>query len=47
MDDEGFAAYRRWKGREVTKPVAEFGECIAYALALFVGKGKFDVRWKE
>ncbi len=27
-DDEGFTAYRRWKGREFTKPVAEFGECM-------------------
>ena len=46
-DDEGFAAYRRWKGREFTKPVAEFGECVAYATALSVGKDKFDVRWKR
>ena len=27
-DDEGFSAYRRWKGREFTKPVAEFGKCV-------------------
>ncbi len=26
-DDEGFSSNRRWKGREFTKPVAEFGEC--------------------
>ncbi len=25
-DDERFTAYRRWKRREFTKPVAEFGE---------------------
>ncbi len=29
MGDEGFAVYRRWKGREFTKPVAEFGEHVA------------------
>ncbi len=42
-----FAAYRRWKGREFTKLVAEFGECVTYAPTLPVGKGKFDVRWRE
>ncbi len=43
-DDEGFAACRRCQGREFTKPGAEFGECVVCALALSVGKGKFDVR---
>ncbi len=42
-DDEGFAAHRRRGSRELTKPVAEFGECIAHAPALSVGKDKFDV----
>ncbi len=46
-DDEGFTAQRRWRGREFTKPTAEFGECIAHAPALSVGEDKFDVRWKE
>jgi hypothetical protein len=46
-DDEGFSAYRRWKGREFTKPVAEFGECVLYAPAASAGKDKFDARWKE
>ena len=46
-DDEGFSPCRRWKGREVTKPVAEFGECVLYAPAASAGKDKFDVRWKE
>ena len=41
-DDEGFSAYRRWKGREFTKPVAEFGECVLYAPATSAGKDKFD-----
>jgi hypothetical protein len=46
-DSEGFSAYRRWKGREFTKPVAEFGECVLYAPADSAGKDKFDVRWRE
>ncbi len=45
--DEGFTAYRRWRGRESANPAAEFGECIMCADALSVGKGRFDVRWKE
>jgi hypothetical protein len=44
-DYEGFTACRRWKGGEFTKPVAESGECVAYALVLSVGKDKFKVRW--
>ena len=27
-DVEGFTPYRRWKGREFTRPLAEFGECV-------------------
>ncbi len=46
-DNEGFSAYRRWKGREFTKPVAEFGECVLYAPAASPRKDKFDARWKE
>ena len=45
-DEEGFSAYRRWKGREYTKPVAEFGERVLYAPAMSAGKDKFDARWK-
>jgi hypothetical protein len=44
-DDEGFTAYRRWKGTKFTRPVAEFGECVMYLPAASVGKNKFDVRW--
>ena len=46
-DEEGFSAYRRWKGREFNKPVAEFGECVLYAPAISVGRNKFDTRWSE
>ncbi len=31
-DDEGFSAYRRWKGRQFTKPVAESGESVCCIL---------------
>ncbi len=46
-DDEGFTPYRRWKGREFTKPVAEFGERVWYTPAMSAGRDKFDVRWRE
>ncbi len=46
-DDEWFTAYRRWKGREVTRPVAEFGESVMYLPAASVGKNKLDVRWED
>ncbi len=46
-DDEGFTAYRMWKGREFTKPVAKFGERVTCAPALSVGKDKFDAALKE
>ncbi len=46
-DDEGFSAYRRWKGREFAKPAAEFGECVLYDPATSAGKDKFDATWRE
>ena len=46
-DDEGFTAYRKWKGRPFNRPVAEFGKCVWYVPALTVGRDKFDVRWRE
>ncbi len=44
-DDEGFTAYMRWKGKEFTRLVAEFGECVMCFPAASAGKNKFDVRW--
>ncbi len=46
-DDDGFTAHRRWKGRELTRPVADFGECVMCLPAASVGKNKFDVRWED
>ncbi len=37
-DDERFIAYRRWKGRELTRPVAESGGCVLYGPAMSAGK---------
>ncbi len=42
--DEGLKAYWRWKGREFTEPVVQFGECVMYLTAASAGKNKFDVR---
>ncbi len=46
-DDEGFTAYRTWKGREFRRLVAEIGENVWYLRANSVGKGKFKPRWEE
>ncbi len=27
-DDEEFTPHRRWRGKELSRPVAEFGECV-------------------
>ncbi len=36
-DDDGFTAYRRWRGREFTRPVAGLGESILCWPAGLVG----------
>ncbi len=46
-DHEGCTACTRWKGREFTKPTAEFGERVCYAPAFSAGSNKFDVRWVD
>ncbi len=48
-DEEGLSAHRRKKGREFTKPVAEFGECVCVLRppATVLGKDNFDAKWKE
>ncbi len=44
-DDEGFVPYRRWRGKGLARPVAEFGECVMYLPAASAGKNEFDARW--
>ena len=46
-DDEGFTPCRRWKGKELNRPVAEFGECVMYLPVASAGKNKFDVMWMD
>ncbi len=46
-DDEVLTPHRRWKGKEFTGPVPEFGECVMYLPAASAGKNKFDVRWRD
>jgi hypothetical protein len=41
------AAYRRWKGREFNRFVAEFGENVMYLRASSVGKDEFGYRWER
>ena len=46
-DYEGMTAFRRWKGREFKRDIAEVGECLWYLRSASQGKDKFDVRWGE
>ena len=46
-DASGITAYRRWKGREFKRPVAEFGECVWYLKSDSAGKDKYVNRWHE
>ncbi len=46
-DEEGLSAHKRWEGREITKPVAEFGECVLQAPAMLGRRGKLDARWRD
>ena len=40
-------AFRRWKGRDFHRYVAEFGECVWYLKSGSAGTNKFDPRWYE
>ena len=40
-------AFRRWKGRDFNRYVAEFGECVWYLKSGSAGTNKFDPRWYE
>ena len=46
-DQGGFSAYRKWKGREFNRSVAEFCECVWYLKAGSTGKDKFESRWED
>ena len=46
-DDHGLTAYRRWKGKEFRRPVAEFGECVWYLKSDSAGRDKYGSRWHE
>ncbi len=44
VDKEGFAPYRRWRGKPFNRPVAEFGENVLYLPANSAGKNKYEVQ---
>ena len=44
-DRSGITAFRKWKGREFNRYVAEFGERVLYLKADSVGKDKLESRW--
>jgi hypothetical protein len=46
-DAGGLTAYRKWKGKEFDKHVAEFGERVMYLKSDSAGKDKFNSRWEE
>ena len=46
-DADGITAYRRWKGKEFKRAVAEFGENVWYLKSDSAGKNKYVNRWQE
>ena len=46
-DEEGFSACRRWRGRDLKKPAAEFGERVLRAPVMSASTDKFDVGWMD
>ena len=44
---DGKTAFRRWKGKNFNKKIAEFGENVCYLKKKSVGKDKFNSRWEE
>ena len=46
-DADGITAYRRWKGKEFKRDVAEFGENVWYLKSDSAGKNKYANRWQE
>ena len=47
VNTEGKTAFRKWKGKDFERKVAEFGENVWYLKAGSAGKEKFDSRWEE
>ena len=46
VGQDGKTAYRRWKGKDFKREVAEFGEAVLYLEAKTKGINKLDCRWK-
>ena len=46
-DADGITAYRRWKGKEFKRDVAEFGENVWYLKSDSAGRDKYASRWQE
>ena len=47
VNPDGLTAYRKWKGKEFKKEVAEFGETVLYLRPGTKGKDKLRSRWEK
>ena len=47
VGQDGKTAYRRWKGKNFHRDMAEFGESIMYLKAGSLGHDKFNCRWER
>ena len=47
MGEDGKTAYRRWKGKDFKREVAEIGEIVLYLKAGTQGRNKFVPRWEK
>ena len=47
VGQDGRTSYRRWKGKDFKREVAEFGEQVLYLKMGTKGKNKLDSRWER
>ena len=44
---DGLTPYRRWKGKDFRRDIAEFGEVVMYSKPGTCSRDKFDCRWER
>ena len=47
VGSDGKTAYRRWKGKDFRREIAEFGEVVMYLKPGTRGQDKFSCRWER
>ena len=47
VGSDGKTPYRRWKGKDFRREIAEFGEIVMYLKLRTRGHDKFNCRWER